>query len=62
MLRGLIRPGTAVTTGPKLGDIDPRGKREYCHTISDKARAIAGAALEGVLRYCNLPSPSDPER
>jgi len=56
MLRGLIRSGTAVTTGLKLGDIDPRGKREHCDTISDKARAIAGAALEGVMRYCNQPS------
>jgi len=56
VLRGLIRPGTAVTTGLKLGDIDPRGKAEHCHTISDKARAIAGAALEGVMRYCNQPS------
>lgn len=55
MLRGLIRPGTAVTTGLKLGDIDPRGKREHCRTISDKARAIAGAALEAVMRSCNLP-------
>jgi len=55
MLRGLIRPGTAVTAGLKLGDIDPRGKLEYCHTISDKARAIAGAVLEGVMRSCNLP-------
>jgi xanthine dehydrogenase accessory factor len=56
MLRGLIRSGTVVTTGLKLGDIDPRGKREHCDTISDKARAIAGAVLEGVMRYCNQPS------
>lgn len=56
MLRGLIRPGTAVTAGLKLGDIDPRGRREYCDTISDKARAIAGAALEAVMRYCNQPA------
>ena len=55
MLRGLIRPGTAVTAGLKLGDIDPRAKREHCRTISDKARAIAGAVLEGVMRYCNQP-------
>jgi len=53
VLRGLIRSGTAVTPGLKLGDIDPRGRREYCHTISDKARAIAGAVLESVMRYCN---------
>ena len=55
MLRGLIRPGTAVSAGLKLGDIDPRAKREHCRTISDKARAIAGAVLEGVMRYCNRP-------
>lgn len=55
ILRGLIRPGTAVLAGMKLGDIDPRGRLEYCDTISDKARAIAGAALESVMRYCNLP-------
>jgi xanthine dehydrogenase accessory factor len=53
VLRGLIRPGTVVACGLKLGDIDPRGRREYCDTISDKARAIAGAALEGVMRHCN---------
>ncbi len=56
MLRGLIRPGTKVRAGLKLGDIDPRGKREYCDTISDKGRAIAGAVLEGVMRYLNQPA------
>lgn len=56
MLRGLIRSGTAVSAGLKLGDIDPRGEREHCHTISDKARAIAGAALEAVMRHCNQSS------
>ncbi|MCC6611791.1 MAG: EF2563 family selenium-dependent molybdenum hydroxylase system protein [Burkholderiales bacterium] len=53
VLRGLIRAGTGVVPGLKLGDIDPRGRREYCHTISDKARAIAGAVLEAVMRHCN---------
>jgi xanthine dehydrogenase accessory factor len=57
VLRGLIRSGTPVAPGLKLGDIDPRGRREYCDTISDKARAIAGAALEGVMRYCNAAAP-----
>jgi xanthine dehydrogenase accessory factor len=56
VLRGLIRPGTAVVRGLKLGDIDPRGRREHCDTISDKARAIAGAVLEGVMRHCNVHS------
>jgi len=50
VLRGLIRPDTTVQKGLKLGDIDPRGRVEYCATISDKARAIAGSVLEAVLR------------
>ncbi len=56
ILRGLIRPGTQVSSGLKLGDIDPRARPDYCHTISDKARAIAGAVLEAVMRHCNKPS------
>jgi xanthine dehydrogenase accessory factor len=54
VLRGLIRSGTPVECGIKIGDIDPRGKRVFCFTISDKARAIAGAALEAVLRRYNV--------
>jgi xanthine dehydrogenase accessory factor len=57
ILRGLIRPGTVVTAGLKLGDIDPRGNIEHCRTISDKARAIGGSALEAVMRYYNRPGP-----
>nr|WP_320415658.1 hypothetical protein [Candidatus Contubernalis alkalaceticus] len=33
----------------KVGDIDPRARRKYCFTISDKARAVAGGVLEAVL-------------
>jgi xanthine dehydrogenase accessory factor len=50
VLRGLIRPGITVSKGLKIGDIDPRGKREFCFTISEKALAIAGGVLEGILR------------
>ncbi|HSO67522.1 MAG TPA: selenium-dependent molybdenum cofactor biosynthesis protein YqeB [Desulfatirhabdiaceae bacterium] len=50
VLRGLIRTGTQVSKGLKVGDIDPRGDAAYCHTISDKARAIGGSVLEAVLR------------
>jgi len=53
VVRGLIRSDTPVQKGLKIGDIDPRGVREYCHTISDKARAIAGSVLEAILRTCN---------
>lgn len=48
-LRGLIRDGMAVCRGQKMGDVDPRGRVEYCRTISDKALAIAGGVLEAVL-------------
>ncbi len=51
VVRGMIRPGIAVTKGLKIGDIDPRGSREFCYTISEKARAISGAVLEGILRH-----------
>jgi xanthine dehydrogenase accessory factor len=53
VLRGLLRPGTWVTTGLKIGDIDPRGNVDHCCTISDKARSIAGSVLEAVLRTYN---------
>lgn len=54
VLRGLIRSGCHVTPGLKIGDVDPRKSVEYCTTISDKARAIAGAVLEAVLRVYNI--------
>ena len=53
VVRGLIRSGSKVTHGMKLGDIDPRGEKSYCYTVSDKARAIAGSVLEGILRHFN---------
>jgi xanthine dehydrogenase accessory factor len=53
VLRGLIRTGTPVIRGLKIGDVDPRGRKSYCDTISDKARAIGGSVLEAVLRIYN---------
>ncbi|MBI4488433.1 MAG: EF2563 family selenium-dependent molybdenum hydroxylase system protein [Deltaproteobacteria bacterium] len=49
VLRGLLKDGISVEAGMKAGDIDPRGEREYCYLISDKARAIAGGVLEAIL-------------
>ena len=49
VLRGLLKDGIDVEQGMKVGDIDPRGEREYCGLISDKARAIAGGVLEAIL-------------
>ncbi len=57
VIRGLIRPGIAVTKGLKIGDIDPRGIRENCFTLSEKALAIGGSVLEGILRYCKTLNP-----
>ncbi len=53
MVRGLIRSGTPVTVNLKLGDIDPRGEKSSCYSISDKARAISGSVLESVMRHFN---------
>jgi len=53
VVRGLIRPRTLVTKGLKIGDVDPRGKMEYCTTISEKARALGGSVLEAILRHYN---------
>ena len=49
MLRGILPDGTPVTLGMKSGDVDPRGKREYCDLVSDKALAIGGGVLEAIL-------------
>ncbi len=53
ILRGLLRDGTEIQKGAKIGDIDPRGNAGYCFTVSDKALAIGGAALEAILRVFN---------
>lgn len=49
ILRGLVHDDLVVSTGMKVGDIDPRAVREHCFTISDKSRAIGGGVLEAVL-------------
>ena len=51
IVRGLLQEGTEVRKGLKIGDIDARAHSSYCHTISDKARAVGGAVLEAVSLY-----------
>ncbi|KJS29581.1 MAG: hypothetical protein VR64_20465 [Desulfatitalea sp. BRH_c12] len=58
VLRGLIRNGTLVFRHQKVGDIDPRGRKEYICTISDKARAIGGSVLEAIMAEFNYSIPS----
>jgi len=53
VIRGLLRHGTPVTKGLKAGDVDPRGEKEYCYTISDKGRTISGGVLEAILSHFN---------
>jgi xanthine dehydrogenase accessory factor len=52
MIRGMLHDGIQVEAGVKIGDVDPRGEREYCYTISDKARAIGGGVVEAILHSC----------
>lgn len=51
IVRGMLQPGVLVTAGMKCGDIDARAKKEYCDTISDKARAVGGGVLEAVCAF-----------
>lgn len=49
ILRGMIKEGIYVKKHMKIGDIDPRGIKEYAYTISDKARSIGGGVLEAIM-------------
>ena len=50
-VRGLIRPGTTVEVGLKIGDVDPRGDPVMCSEIGDKALAVGGGVLEAVAAH-----------
>ncbi|MFC1976559.1 selenium-dependent molybdenum cofactor biosynthesis protein YqeB [Chloroflexota bacterium] len=49
VLRGLVHPEVPVTTGLKIGDLDPRGVVQHCFTLSDKSLAVGGGVLEAIL-------------
>ena len=51
IVRGMLPAGIPVTKGMKSGDIDPRCEVRHCFTVSDKARAIGGGVLEGLLYF-----------
>ena len=51
VLRGLVHPSVTVGAGVKIGDVDPRGDRSLCFTITDKALAVAGGVLEAILHF-----------
>lgn len=54
VIRGLLRTGTPIGNGVKVGDIDPRDNIA-CHLVSDKAIAIGGGVLEALLERFNRP-------
>ena len=51
IVRGMLPAEIPVTKGMKSGDIDPRCEVRHCFTVSDKARAIGGGVLEGLLYF-----------
>jgi len=53
MVRGLGRDGLQVSSGMKIGDIDPRLDPELCRLVSDKSLAVAGGVLEAVMMRMN---------
>lgn len=54
VLRGIIHSGLHVTTGLKIGDVDPRDDPALCNLVSDKALAIGGGVLEAILSQTEL--------
>lgn len=48
MVRGLIHDGLTVTTGQKIGDIDPQCEKERCLRISEKAKTIGEGVLQAI--------------
>ncbi|HEX2907105.1 MAG TPA: selenium-dependent molybdenum cofactor biosynthesis protein YqeB [Phototrophicaceae bacterium] len=45
IVRGLIHEQVRVEAGTKIGDLDPRARRENCFTISDKSLAVGGRSV-----------------
>jgi xanthine dehydrogenase accessory factor len=48
VLRGLVDEDVFVLAGTKIGDLDPRARREFCFTISDKSLAVGGGVVEAI--------------
>jgi len=60
VLRGLIRSGSRVWKGLKIGDVDPRDDPAMCFLVSDKSMAVGGAVLEAILTWSNKRRDSPP--
>ncbi len=49
VVRGMLRSGSAVTKGLKIGDLDARDNPAICQLVSDKSLAVGGGVLEALL-------------
>jgi len=54
ILRGLIHPSVPVTSGMKIGDLDPRDDPLLVSLVSEKALAVGAGVLEVILSRPNL--------
>lgn len=54
VLRGLLHNGLEVSSGMKVGDLDPRSDPSYSFRISDKSLAVAGGVLEALLSQVRI--------
>lgn len=50
VVRGMLATGSYVDGNVKIADVDPRGIKHYCQTISDKGRTIAGSVLAAIIQ------------
>jgi xanthine dehydrogenase accessory factor len=50
VVRGIARSGLRVTRGQKIGDVDPRGQRAACFSISRKAHAIGQGVVAALMK------------
>lgn len=57
VIRGLIHEGLMVSTGMKIGDVDPRNDTSACYLVSDKALAVGGGVLEAILSKPEIREP-----
>ncbi|NMM61909.1 EF2563 family selenium-dependent molybdenum hydroxylase system protein [Clostridium sp. P21] len=53
VVRGMIQEKYYVSENMKMADVDPRANVDNCFSVSDKARAVGGGVLEGILYFMN---------
>ena len=49
VVRGLLRDGSPVKAGDRIGDVDPRGRTDDLDHISDKSHRVAEGVHEALL-------------